>query len=360
MARTKKKVAEALAASTALEVMSKSDIVPAKEVVLTEKQEWFLQDVANAIRDLERRNAEQTFALGEQLALAQAVLPPKRFGAWVKKNCGRTTKWAKYHTSVFHKLARHKETLETAAVSSTLMFALATANDDGRVDDVVAMVARGETVTAAKAKVMLQSAKQAAVAIDPLDMPGRAGFKKVAEQRVKFQMATFYALLDNVLGHVESAVARIKEGKRVIKSELAAAIEYDSRHAHDLFALTMAPYYVAQEPFVNWKTTSIDASTRWGQFQKMLHRLGSKEQWPGLETFSTWLVEEVRVGLLFAIKEEAPSDAAMVSEEGVEDEPKVTGDSEIVGTEVDATTASSENVVQLTPRRPKMALAAAE
>lgn len=360
MARTKKSVAEALAASTAVEVVSKSDILPAKEVVLTEHQEWELEDAADKIRALGRRTAEQAFALGEQLARAQAILPPKRFGAWVKKRCGYTTKWAKNYTSVYHKLTRHKETLETAAVSPTMMFALAASHDDGRVDDVVAMIARGEPVTAAKAKNMLQSAKQTAVALDPLDMAGRAGFRKVAEQRVKSQMATFYALLDNVLGHVESAVARINEGKRVIKSELATAIEHDSRHAHDLFALTMAPYYAANEPYMNWKATSIDGTTRWGQFQKMLHRLGSKEQWPGLDTFSSWLVEDVHAGLLFAIKDEAPVDAGTVPEDNVEVEADVAVKSEIALTEVDAPKQSSENVVQLTPRRRAVALVAAE
>lgn len=360
MARTRKKVAEAFAASTALEIVSKSDILPAKEVILTEQQEWELEDAADKIRALGRRTTEQAFALGEQLARAQAILPPKRFGAWVKKRCGYTTKWAKNYTSVYHKLTRHKETLEIAAVPSTVMFALAASYDDGRVDDVVAMIARGEPVTAAKAKDMLQPVKQAAVALDPLEMAGRAGFRKVAEQRVKSQMATFYALLDNVLGHVETAVARINEGKRVIKSELATAIEHDSRHAHDLFALTMAPYYVAPEPYVNWKATSIDATTRWGQFQKMLHRLGSKEQWPGLDTFSTWLVEDVHAGLLFAIKDEVPADAGTESEESVEVQADVTAKSEIALTDVDAPTQSSENVVPLTPRRRAVAPAAAE
>ncbi|MCV3765089.1 hypothetical protein [Rhizobium sp. TRM95796] len=361
MARTKKKLAEALEASTVLAGVSKSDMPPAKEVVLTEQQEWELEDAADKIRALGRRTTEQAFALGEQLARAQAILPPKRFGAWVKKRCGYTTKWAKNYTSVYHKLTRHKETLEIAAAPSTLMFALAASHDDGRVDDVVAMIARGEPVTAAKAKDMLQVEKLPAMAIDPLNMPGRAGFRKVAEQRVKSQMTTFYALLDNVLGHVESAVARIKEGKRVIKSELAAAIQYDCRHVHDLFALTMAPYYVAKEPYINWKPTTIDATTGWGQFQAILHRLGSQEQWPGREEFSTWLIEEVYPKLRFAIESEAPADAEAVSEESVEAQADVTVKSEIaLLNEVDAPTQPSENVVPLTSRRRNVALVTAE
>lgn len=274
-------------------------------VVLTEAQQWELVDVADKIRAAGRLNTCQAFLLGAQLARAQAILPPKRFGRWLKEKCGYTTKWAKNYTNVHARLTPYKERMEKAAVAPTLMFVMATIEDVSRVETILDMIDRGERVTVEKARMMGALSEDRLHSLEPLEMPGRDGCRKIAEQRMKGNIATFYELLQSVLVEVENAVRKFAEGERVVKSELATAIEYPSRHAHDLFAITMAPYSVAPHAYLNWTPSSIDRSTPWGRFQKTIHLVGKKDQWPTHAKFKRWIVDEVHPLLRFAVLGEA-------------------------------------------------------
>ncbi len=59
-----------------------------------------LRDVAAAVAAVKRRDAEQSFELGEHLTRAKDVLPEKAFGAWVKENCAFTPRLARSYIAV--------------------------------------------------------------------------------------------------------------------------------------------------------------------------------------------------------------------------------------------------------------------
>lgn len=309
----------------------KTDPTPGGDATVTEDQESELVEVADQIKAAGRLNTTQAFHLGAQLARAQSILPSKRFGRWLKEKCGYSTKWAKNYTNVHAHLTPYRERMESAAVAPTLMFVMATIEDKSRVETILATIERGERVTVAKAKAIAAFSEDGPRSIEPLEMPGREGCRKIADQRLKANMSIFYELLERVFVEVEDAAKKFAEGKRVVKADLAAAIEYPSRHAHDLFALTVAPHYVAKEEYLNWTPSSIDKFTPWGRFQKVIRGLGKKDTWPVHEEFRHWIVDEVHPLLRFALFGEALPDGAVSNvgeahlDEGIELELKTPG-----------------------------------
>lgn len=366
MKRSTKRKEKASEASMPTTKASKKDASSNEAVALTEAQEWELVEVADQIKAAGRLNTTQAFHLGAQLARAQLILPPKRFGRWLQENCGYSTKWAKNYTNVHAHLTPYRDRLEKAAVAPTLMFVMATIEDKSRVETVLDTIERGERVTVVKAKAMAVLSGDSPRGLEPLEMPGREGCRKIAERRLKANMSTFYELLERVFAEVEDAAQKFAEGKRVVKSDLAAAIEYPSRHAHDLFALTIAPYYVAKEDYVNWTPSSIDKFTPWGRFQKVIHRLGKKDIWPVHEEFRHWIVDEVHPLLRFAVLGEALSSVASAGEGQRDASVALNGKpSDVVPAAepqhiaLDAPSLDPENIVPQTTRHRKRDVASA-
>lgn len=312
MAQRKNTKTEALKASTAIEVVSQSDI-PIAEVVLTPEQEKELADCAERLVALGRRTTAQTYEYGEQLSKAQALLPPKKFGQWLDAHCGIKTKTAKNYTRVFHELAAYRVRLEKAAAAPAAMFALLGATDDA-IENVLAVYEDGKRPTVAQIKEMVSGAgKLETPEVNVLDMPGRAGCLKVAEQRLKSNIALFYDLLSKILEAIEVAAQKFDAGVRVIKSDLVVAVELDARHAHDLFSLTLAPVFVhSRDDWANWRSTSYGQDSAWGRLQRVLSNMGGKDSWPTGPAFKAWIVDDAYPLLKFAVRGEAlPSSGEM-------------------------------------------------
>lgn len=302
--------------NAAVEVKDEAD-------VLTPEQEQELAGCAERIGALGRRSTAQTFEYGAELAKVQAILPAKKFGAWLKAHVGFSTKSAKNYTRVHHELAWHRARMEAAALPSAAMFALLGA-DDADIEEVLQRIESGERLTVARIKTMVagESAEKPAAA-SPLDIPGRAGCLKVAEMRMRHQIDLFYGLLDKALVHVEVAVETFGSGKNVAKSALAEKIEIDCRHANDLFELTLAPLFTdTYDERMNWKTTQYGTRSGWGRFQKALHKLGGSASWPDRQAFRPWIVDEVYPLLKFVVRGEPLTDGSEMSPEEVEAEAR--------------------------------------
>ncbi|MBL0370888.1 hypothetical protein JJB09_02495 [Rhizobium sp. KVB221] len=304
-----------LKASTAVRVPKALEVEPP----LTPEQEQTLAHCAERIRALGRKSTEQTFEYGEELAMVQAILPDKKFGHWLKTNAGISTKAAKNYTRVHKELSGYRERLEKSAVASTAMFALLGA-DDQAIEGVLDTIETGERLTVAKIKTMVGAETKAeAPAVNVLDMPGRAGCVKIAEQRMKANIGLFSDLLAKILVAVEEAVAKYDSGERVTKSGLAEAIEFDARHASDLFGLTLAPLYMdAEHPRVNWSSSRYGQSSTWGRLQAALHQLGGSGVWPTNAAFKTWIVDEVYPLLKFAVRGEPVAGGMPIDGEAVD------------------------------------------
>jgi hypothetical protein len=365
MARSTKREEEAQEASMVMRKVSKSDI-PADEAPLTPEQERELAEVTDRVAALGRRSTAQAYEYGEELAKAQAILPPKKFGKWLAANCGISTKAAKNYTRVYKELAGYQDRLEKAAVAPTAMFALLGAEDKA-IEAVLDAFENGERPTAAKVKLMTGTAeKNKKSEMNVLDMPGRAGCLKVGEARLRANVDMFYKLLSNVFPHVEAAAEKFSTGQRVIKADLAAAVELDSRHACDLFQLTLAPFIEGYDAWTSWKPTSIEGSTAWSRVQRVLYTLGSEGNWPTREAFKAWIVDEVYPAMKFVIRGEAMETATgsvAPDEMAAEDGDEVTNEvdaSAITRIQLEAPALQADNVVALAPRLTTKAVDAAE
>jgi hypothetical protein len=332
-------------------------VVAAETEVLTPEQEQELAACALRIGALGRRSTAQTFEYGAELAKVQAILPAKRFGAWLKVHVGFSTKSAKNYTRVHHELAWYRERMEAAALPSAAMFALLGA-DEADIEEVLETIESGEYLTVAKIKTMVAGeAAQKPAAIDPLNMPGRTGCLKVAEKRMKDQIDLFYGLLTRVLVHVESAVETFASGKNVAKTSLAEKIEIDCRHANDLFGLTLAPIYI-NESYVrlNWKASEYGVSSAWGRLQRALRKLGGSAEWPERQAFRPWVVDEVYPLLKFVVRGEPLADGVETSPEEIEAEARAIRAKELqrdldkTRVMIDLPSGHTENVVDMTSR----------
>ena len=354
---------EALEASTAIEAVLKSDI-QAEEAALTPEQEKELADCAERLVALGRRSTVQAFDYGEELARAQAILPPKKYGKWVKANCGISTRAAKNYTRVYNELASYRDRLENVAAAPTAMFALLGAEGDA-VEAVLDAFENGERLTVAKIKSMACTAENGETPeVNALDMPGRAGALKIAEQRMKSNLALFYELLAKALVHVEKAAAVFEGGKRPVKADLVAAIEIDCRHANDLFGLTLAPLFMNSiDPRFNWRSSECEATSGWGRLQVALRTAGGRDSWPTGDAFKPWIVEELHPLLRFAVcgtplDAEHKSDKAGTIDIQAREEAR---DLKATRIRLDATPElQSDNVVELASRQKRAAAEAIE
>ena len=327
------------------------------EKVLTPEEEGMLQDSATRLMAIGRRSTEQAFDYGLELAKVQAILPAKRFGSWLKANVGISTKSAKNYTRVHFELASFRDRMENLALAPSAMFALLGA-DELAIDDVLEAMEGGQRLTVEQIKAMIGG--KSIVTREPLkalDMPGRAGCMKVAQDRLKTHINLFYGLLDNILVHVEQAVTDIREAKRLIKKDLLEAVAWDCRHASDVFELTLAPIYIDElDPRRNWKTTKMGKGSAWGRLQKALHELGSADSWRKDAAFQPWLVDEIYPLLKFAVRGEALLDKQAMSAEDIFVEPDaIEEEPEFISRttsrlRVRPRELRIDNVVRLTPR----------
>ena len=70
-----------------------------------------LAEIVARVVSLHRKSTGQIFELGACLAEAKSVQPEKRFGRWLKDNCGYSVRSAWNFISVHERLADHRERL---------------------------------------------------------------------------------------------------------------------------------------------------------------------------------------------------------------------------------------------------------
>lgn len=288
-----------------------------------------LSEVAAAVAAVKRRDAEQSYELGEHLARAKDVLPEKALGAWVKERCGFTPRLARSYIAVHTHLQDFRSRLVAAAVKPTILLTLANA-DPEKVEEVVEAIEADGRLSVVQVKRMLKPAGTEDAAIPTAG--GRQGLMRAAHEKLKTHTALFAKEAAVVLKEVDAAVTVLQAGKHVAKSALFEKVGAAAGRAREHLAAAVE--------------TEIDRD--WRRVRMALGRLSELHNWPGRTEFPGWLVGEVLPRLRFAVlgASETPSQAS--SPESVAAQPEVASaeaemddDDVVVTSHLPATIASS-------------------
>ncbi|WP_412050362.1 hypothetical protein ACK6D9_01400 [Hoeflea sp. Naph1] len=315
---------------------------------LSPEAEARLSELVKRIVSLHRKSTGQVFELGECLAEAKSVQPIKRYGRWLKENCGYSVRSAWSFISVHERLADHRERLEQHAVGTTALFELAKGEPD-QIEDVIKQFDEGKSLKPMEIKALIGGKKnEAEEHIDPRQLGGKAGLQKMAAAKLKSDMQEFHRLAALVLEELEEAISRVTAGKRIIMRALATGVELRARHASDLFKDIAAPLRLVDHlPRGNLSHAKIGDQTGWGAVQDSLYRLGGVGSWPPRDEMEKWVIEVAHPALRFAVHGEPYVVSAKLPDAPVLDvakaEIEVTNNDRIVvdkETDADETTPS--------------------
>jgi hypothetical protein len=261
-----------------------------------------LAEIVARVVSLHRKSTGQIFELGECLAEAKSVQPEKRFGRWLKDNCGYSVRSAWNFIFVHERLAGHRERLEKHAVATTALFELAKGEPD-QIETVLDLYDEGKSLKPSEIKALIGDKKDEAEELTDLrQLGGKAGLQKMAAAKLKSSTAEFHRLIAAVLVGLEEAVARHESGKRIVMNALAADVEINARHASDLFKDVVAPLVpVGRMPKANLQHEQFGLKTGWGAVQHSLYRLGGVGSWPVRDEMEKWVIEVAHPALRFAV-----------------------------------------------------------
>jgi hypothetical protein len=241
-----------------------------------------LSEVAAAVAAVKRRDAEQSYELGEHLARAKGVLPDKALGNWVKENCGFTPRLARSYIAVHTHLQAFRSRLVAAAVKPTILLTLANADID-KVGEVVEAIEADGRLSVVQVKRMLKPDAGSEDAAIPAG--GRQGLMRAAHEKLRSHTALFGKEAAVVLKQVEVAVTALQAGKHVAKSALFDKLGSAAGRARDHLS--------------NAVETEVDKD--WKRVRLALGRLSELHSWPGRTEFPGWLVGTVLPLLRFAV-----------------------------------------------------------
>lgn len=279
----------------------------AKARVLTpEEREHapLLSEVAAAVAAVKRRDAEQSYELGEHLARAKGVLPEKALGSWVKEQCGFTPRLARSYIAVHTHLQDFRSRLVAAAVKPTILLTLASA-DPQKVEEVVEAIEADGRLSVVQVKRMLKPAGTEDAAAPAAG--GRQGLMRAAQEKLKTHTAHFAKEAAVVLKQVEVAVTTLQAGKHVAKTALFDKLGSAAGRARDHLS----------------NAVETEADRDWKAVSSTLGRLSDLPRWPGRVEFPDWLIGEVLPRLRFAVLGASETSAPDASPEIAEVIPQV-------------------------------------
>lgn len=268
---------------------------------LSPEVEARLTEIVARVASLHRKSTSQVFELGECLAEAKSVQPIKRYGRWLKENCGYSVRSAWSFISVHERLADHRERLEQHAIGSTALIELAKGEPD-QIEDVIKQLDDGTSFKPTEIKALVGGKKdEAEERGDLMQLGGKVGLQKMAAAKLKSSTVEFHRLTAAVLAGVEEAIARHASGKRIVMTALAADVEINARHASDLFKDVVAPLVPVQHmPKANLEHERFGLETGWGAVQHSLYRLGGVGSWPVRDEMEQWVIDVAHPALRFA------------------------------------------------------------
>ncbi len=236
-----------------------------------------LRDVAAAVAAVKRRDAEQSYELGEHLARAKDVLPEKALGAWVKENCGFTPRLARSYIAVHTHLQAFRSRLVAAAVKPTILLTLANADID-KVGEVVEAIEADGRLSVVQVKRMLKPAGTEDAAIPTAG--GRQGLMRAAHEKLRSHTALFGK---------EAAVVSRKWMPRLQRFSLENTLR-----RRRCLKRSARPPAVHESILPQPLKTEVDKD--WRKVRMALGRLSELHTWPGRAEFPAgWSAKSCRV-----------------------------------------------------------------
>ncbi|MGN6141965.1 MAG: hypothetical protein ACTHOP_00075 [Mesorhizobium sp.] len=244
-----------------------------------------------------RRTTEETFNDGEDFAIAVELIPKGTFGKWLAS----VSNFTRQHVHSFIRIATvlkdHKARLVQARVPATIMGKLAASPK--HLPQVLAEFEAGRRLTGTQVAAII-SGENDTTAPDLPNAGGIAGLRANEQAKLKFGMAEFVHNVAEIIGHVETAILPAKEGKRVLKGQLADKIEHLARLTR--FQLENLTHFVELNPGNSAASQVIHfpEGSKWRRVTELLWVLGGRGSWPRDE-LATWLSVEVLPLLAWSI-----------------------------------------------------------
>lgn len=246
---------------------------------------------------LGRRTTEETFDAGEQLAIAAELIPERTFGKWAVTASGYTRQHVSSLIRIATVLKDHKARLIQARVPATVMGKLAAA--PGHLSQVLAEFEGGHPLTGTQVDAIIGGKKKIA-ASDLPNAGGIAGLRANAQAKLKIGVSEFVGNVAGIMGYIETALIPTREGKRMLKGQLADRIERLARLTR--FQLENVALFIELNPgnSAASQVVRFPEGSKWRSVEELLWTLGGRDAWPR-EELGTWLSAEVLPLLAWSI-----------------------------------------------------------
>ncbi len=249
-----------------------------------------LEAAASELLGITRRSTEQTFALGEHLERAAALLPDGQFNKWLDKRCAFSARNGRLYRAVARDLTPYKKTLVELGIGATVLGKLSSAEPD-QISEAIAFAKEHGRLKASDVNAILRanaSDDQSADA-NPYDVGGLAGLKTLMTMKQNETMRLFV----KACHEMQEALAGAVGDKRIQKKELMNQVVVRARQASQyLESLT----FMLSAPDDNASALTYQAfpqTSYWHQAASLLQDLGKTDKWPVATELRPWL--EVKV-----------------------------------------------------------------
>lgn len=246
---------------------------------------------------LGRRTTEETFEFGEQLAIAAELIPERTFGKWAVTASGYTRQHVSRLIDIATILKDHKARLVQARVPATVMGKLSASPE--HLSQVLSEFEAGRRLTGKQVDAIIGGAKKVA-ASDLPNAGGIAGLRANAQAKLKIGVSEFVGNVAGIMGYIETALIPTREGKRVLKGQLADRIERLARLTR--FQLENIALFIELHSGNSAASQIVrfPEGSKWRRVEELLWVLGGRDSWPR-EELGAWLSVEVLPLLAWSI-----------------------------------------------------------
>lgn len=275
---------------------------------LEETQIEDLKQCHEHIVGLGRRNTEQTFDLGAQLARAYELVPEGLFGRWVTTCCGFTDRTARNYVAVYKKLAIYRKRLTELGAMPTALFELSKA-DNKQIMEILAQASELGRLQIKDIKKVLHVEKPKPVKADrdPFKTGGVEGLSRLMTLKIRDELKSFENHINEIIHIIQPKLNWGGPGESIAAGQFSNDIE-------DLASIACAELCNIAIPIASRPETqsairqssSFPEQSEWEKVRKILQQLSAKRYWPATAGLSTWLMLEVWPALQWAIAKSDP------------------------------------------------------
>lgn len=270
-----------------------------------------VKEIVDRFFALGRKSTETAFEIGAMFLEVKGYMPDRLWRKWITRKCEMTVRSAENYMSLPAKLSRYKQQAIEHRVPSAALYVMANA-EVAVIEELMGRYERGPRPTVAEVKAFVNGSAPIGeeAAPDPADVGGLTGLRALGMAKVKTGSKVFADRISGIIEAIEPALEPHWRGKRVGKSGLAKAIQYEARRARsELQSVATFVEPFDGGPIWNVHPVPFPVDSGWRKVSDILYKLGGVESWPAADEVGTWLVEEVIPMLEWAIGRKPKADA---------------------------------------------------